>query len=55
MNTILYIISRLLLPFSVSRKNKRLKEAAEEMHLLRQAEESLGADVWSLSEGFVVS
>lgn len=31
-------------------KNKRLTEAADEMHLLRQAEEILGEDVWELAE-----
>lgn len=50
MNSSRYIISRLMLSFGLHRKNKRLTEAADEMHLLRQAEEILGEDVWELAE-----
>ena len=50
MNSSRYIISRLLLSFGLHRKNKRLTEAADEMHLLRQAEEILGEDIWELTE-----
>lgn len=50
MNSSRYIISRLLLSFGLHRKNKRLTEAADEMHLLRQAEEILGEDVWEQAE-----
>ncbi len=50
MNSSRYIISRLLLSFGLHRKNKRLLEAAEEAHLLRQAEEILGEDVWEQVE-----
>ena len=50
MNSSRYIISRLLLSFGLHRKNKRLLEAAEESHLLRQAEEILGEDVWEQVE-----
>jgi len=50
MNSSRYIVSRLLLSFGLHRKNKRLTEAADEMYLLRQAEEILGEDVWELAE-----
>ena len=50
MNSSRYIISRLLLSFGLHRKNKRLQEAAEEAHLLRQAEEILGEDTWEQVE-----
>ena len=36
--------------FGLHRKNKRLLEAADETHLLRQAEEFLGEDVWERVE-----
>lgn len=50
MNSSRYIIARLLLSFGWQRKNKRLVEAADETHLLRQAEEILGEDVWEQAE-----
>jgi hypothetical protein len=50
MNSSRYIIARLLLSFGWHRKNKRLVEAADEAHLLRQAEEILGEDVWQQTE-----
>lgn len=50
MNSSRYIISRLFLAFGFGNKNKRLTEAASETHLLRQAEEILGEDVWQKVE-----
>ncbi|MBT8038058.1 MAG: hypothetical protein KJO21_10985 [Verrucomicrobiae bacterium] len=50
MNSSRYLIARLALSFGIRRKTKRLSEAAEEMHLLRQAEEILGRDVWEQAE-----
>ncbi|MGB0775188.1 MAG: hypothetical protein ACPG32_00910 [Akkermansiaceae bacterium] len=50
MNATGYILSRIALSFGIHRKNKRLSEAADEMHLLRQAEEILGEDVWEQVE-----
>ncbi len=50
MNSTHYLIARLLLSFGLHRKNKRLSEAADEMHLLRMAEEILGEDVWEQTE-----
>lgn len=44
------MIARTLLSFGLHRKNKRLSEAADEMHLLRVAEEILGEDVWEQAE-----
>lgn len=50
MNSSRYLIARIALTFGLHRKNKRLSEAADEMHLLRQAEEILGEDVWEQTE-----
>ncbi len=50
MNSTHYLIARLLLSFGLHRKTKRLSEAADEMHLLRMAEEILGEDVWERVE-----
>ncbi len=50
MNSTHYLIARLLLSFGLHRKTKRLSEAAEEMNLLRMAEEILGEDVWEQAE-----
>ncbi|MBT8045054.1 MAG: hypothetical protein KJO79_08890 [Verrucomicrobiae bacterium] len=50
MNSTRYMIARLLLSFGLHRKTKRLSEAADEMHLLRLAEEILGEDVWEQAE-----
>jgi len=50
MNSSRYIAARLLLSFGLHRKTKRLSEAADEMHILRQAEEILGEDVWEQAE-----
>jgi len=46
MNSSRYIIARLFLSFGWHRKTKWLTEAADETHLLKQAEEILGEDVW---------
>lgn len=46
MNSSRYILARIAMSFGLFNKNKRLSEAADELHLLRQAEEILGADVW---------
>ena len=51
MNSSRYMIARLLLSFGLHRKIKRLSEAADEMHLLRVAEEILGEEVWEQAEG----
>jgi len=50
MNSSRYLVARIILSFGIHRKNKRLSEAADEMHLLRQAEEILGEDVWEETE-----
>ena len=50
MNSSRYMIARLALSFGLNRKTKRLSEAADEMHILRQAEEILGEDVWEQAE-----
>ncbi len=50
MNSSRYILARLALSFGLHQKNKRLSEAADEMHLLRQAEEILGEDIWEQTE-----
>ncbi|MBK1792873.1 hypothetical protein [Persicirhabdus sediminis] len=46
MNATKYIIARILQSFGIYRKTKRLTDAGEEIHLLRQAEEFLGAHIW---------
>lgn len=50
MNSSRYLLARIALSFGLHRKNKRLSEAADEMHLLRMAEEILGEDVWDRAE-----
>lgn len=50
MNSSRYLLARIALSFGIHRKNKRLSEAADEMHLLRMAEEILGEDVWEKAE-----
>ena len=50
MNSSRYIVARFLISFGVGRKNKRLMEAADETHLLYQAEEILGEFVWKQAE-----
>jgi len=44
------MVARILLSFGLHRKTKRLSEAADEMHILSQAEEILGEDVWEQAE-----
>ncbi|MBK1830230.1 hypothetical protein JIN77_05815 [Verrucomicrobiaceae bacterium R5-34] len=51
MNSSRYILARIAAAFGIHRKNRRLSEAADEMHLLRQAEEILGEDTWEQTEG----
>lgn len=50
MNSSRYIFARFALSCGVHKKTKRLTEAASEMHLLLQAEEILGEDVWEQVE-----
>jgi len=50
MNSSRYLLARTALFFGLHRKNKRRSEAADEMHLLRQAEEILGEDVWEQTQ-----
>ena len=50
MNSSRYILARLALSFGLNRKGKRLTEAADELHLLRQAEEILGEEIWEHME-----
>lgn len=45
-----YYIARLTQVFGFSRRNQRMSEAASEMHLLREAEAQLGAQVWEKVE-----
>ncbi len=41
-----YFLARLALAFGISRRQKRMADAAAEAHLLREAEQHLGAQVW---------
>ncbi|MBT7959114.1 MAG: hypothetical protein HN759_07245 [Akkermansiaceae bacterium] len=50
MNSTRYLLARVALSFGIHRKNKRMSEAADEMHLLRLAEEILGEIVWERAE-----
>ncbi len=50
MNSSRYILARIALSFGLTRKVKRLSEAADEMHLLCQAQEILGEDTWEQVE-----
>lgn len=45
-----YLIASLLRTFGVTRKNKRLTDAAYEMHLMQDGEEILGAFCWPQTE-----
>ena len=45
-----YLIASLLRAFGVTRKNKRLTDAAYEMHLMQDGEEILGAFCWPQTE-----
>lgn len=46
MTTSRYIIARIAQAFGVNRRQRRMADAASEMHLLRQAEQVLGESVW---------
>lgn len=41
-----YFLARVAQAFGIHRKNKRMSDAAGEMHLLREAETHLGLEVW---------
>ena len=45
-----YFIARMALAFGISRKQRRMAEAASETHLLREAEQLLGQRVWNRVE-----
>lgn len=45
-----YFIARIGLAFGISRKQRRMAEAANEAHLLREAEQILGRRVWQRVE-----
>ncbi|GAA5481057.1 hypothetical protein [Haloferula sargassicola] len=47
MTTGRYAIARLALAFGISRRQKRMGEAATEAHLLREAEQYLGELIWT--------
>jgi len=50
MTTTRYIIARIAQAFGVNRRQRRMAEAASEMHLLREAEQVLGQSVWEQVE-----
>lgn len=50
MTTSRYIIARIGQAFGVNRRQRRMAEAASEMHLLREAEQVLGQSVWERVE-----
>lgn len=50
MTTTRYIIARIVQAFGVNRRQRRMAEAASEMHLLREAEQVLGQTVWERVE-----
>lgn len=50
MTTTRYIIARFAQAFGVNRRQRRMAEAATEMHLLREAEQVLGQSVWERVE-----
>ncbi|WP_193211768.1 hypothetical protein [Luteolibacter marinus] len=50
MTTSRYIIARIAQAFGVNRRQRRMSEAASEMHLLREAEQVLGQSVWEQVE-----
>ena len=45
-----YILARFAQAFGVNRRQRRMAEAASEMHLLREAEQVLGQSVWQRVE-----
>lgn len=50
MTTTRYIFARIVQAFGVNRRQRRMAEAASEMHLLREAEQVLGQSVWERVE-----
>jgi chromosome segregation ATPase len=50
MTTTRYIFARIVQAFGVNRRQRRMAEAASEMHLLREAEQVLGQTVWERVE-----
>jgi chromosome segregation ATPase len=50
MTTTRYILARIVQAFGVNRRQRRMAEAASEMHLLREAEQVLGQSVWERVE-----
>lgn len=50
MTTTRYIFARVAQAFGVHRRQRRMSEAASEMHLLREAEQVLGQSVWEQVE-----
>jgi chromosome segregation ATPase len=50
MTTTRYILARIAQAFGVNRRQRRMSEAASEMHLLREAEQVLGQSVWERVE-----
>lgn len=45
-----YFLARMALAFGISRKQRRMAEAASETHLLREAEQLLGQRIWNRVE-----
>ena len=45
-----FFVARVAQAFGIQRKNRRMSDAATEMHLLRDAETVLGAAVWERVE-----
>jgi len=45
-----FFLARIALAFGVSRRNQRMSDAAFETHLLREAEQILGSEVWERIE-----
>ncbi len=50
MTTTRYVFARIVQAFGVNRRQRRMAEAASEMHLLREAEQVLGQSVWEQVE-----
>lgn len=50
MTTTRYLLARVAQAFGISRRARRMAEAASEMHLLREAEQFLGQRVWEKVE-----
>ncbi|BCX48707.1 hypothetical protein HAHE_26150 [Haloferula helveola] len=50
MTTTRYLLARIALAFGISRRQRRMAEAASETHLLREAEQILGERVWERVE-----